>query len=243
MRTIAKNPAAPGFKPLQGKQPPTTSEEASNSWNNFGGIRSVRNALLVEQYHLCCYSEVRADEVHLGYHIEHIENKSQNPSRTFDPTNLAASAIEANLGVAQLKQQPGDLKSNLFGGHAPLKTQGVDMTKLVHPQLNDCANFFQYLSDGRVIPHPDLDEQATAKAEYTIKQLNLNSPYLKTLRRNWWQELQGKRDDWDDACALAFAQVDLVPSSGKLNRFFSLTRQFYGPLAEQTLAQQAPELL
>lgn len=243
MKAITKNLAAPGFRPLQGRQPPATSEEASNGWNNFGGIRSVRNALLAEQYHLCCYSEVRADEVHLGYHIEHIENKSQNPSRTFDSTNLAASAIDSNLGFSQLKQQSGDLKSNLFGGHALLKAQGVDMTKLVHPQLNNCANFFLYLSDGRIFPHPELDEQDKEKAKYTIRQLNLDCPYLRTLRRNWWQELQGKRDGWDDVRALSVAQVDLVPSNGKLNRFFSLTRQFYGSLAEQTLAQQAPELL
>ena len=37
--------------------------------------------------------------------------------------------------------------------------------------------------------------------------------------------------------------VDLVPSSGRLSRFFSLTRQFFGPVAEQTLQQQAPALL
>ncbi|EJT4385593.1 TIGR02646 family protein, partial [Salmonella enterica] len=50
--------------------------------------------LLNEQYHLCCYSEIRADLRGLGYHIEHVENKSQQPGRTFDYQNLAASALD-----------------------------------------------------------------------------------------------------------------------------------------------------
>ncbi len=241
MRAITQNLAALGLKPLQGRNPPTTPDEATRAWEKFSGKRPVLHALLTEQYHLCCYSELRADEADLGYHIEHIENKSQNPARTFDPANLAASAIDSNFGVAQLKQRPEGLHNNLFGGHAPLKAQGVDMAQLVHPRMSDCATFFQYLSDGRIVPHPELDEQGIAKAKYTIRQLNLNSPYLKILRQNWWQELLDQSDNWDNAPALA--QIDLLPSAGKLNRFFSLTRQFYGPLAEQTLTQHAPKLL
>lgn len=242
MRTVAKNLSAPGLRPLQGRRQPATSGEATQAWRDFSGSRrSVLNALLTEQCHLCCYSELRADEAELDYHIEHIENKNQNPARTFDPTNLAASAIDSNRGFTQLKQQPGGLHSNLFGGHAPLKAQGVDMTQLIHPQLVGCAEFFQYLSDGRIVPHTNLDGQRQAKADYTIRQLNLNSPYLLTLRKNWWQELLGKRNDWDDASVLA--KTDLLPTNGKLSRFFSLTRQFYGPLAEQILVQHTPELL
>ncbi len=241
MRAVVKDLGHLGYTPLQGRNPPTTSEEATRAWDRFGNKTSVSNALLKEQYHLCCYSEVRADEEELGYHIEHVENKSQNPARTFDPTNLAASAIDSNLGFAQLKQQSGGLYSNLFGGHAPLKAQGVNITELIHPQLVNSREFFQYLSDGRIVPHTDLDEQRKAKADYTIRQLNLNSPYLLTLRKNWWQELQGQRNDWDDAIELA--QIDLLPIQGKLNRFFSLTRQFYGRRAEEALAQHAPELV
>lgn len=61
--------------------------------------------LLNEQYHLCCYSEVRADLRGLGYHIEHVENKSQHPERTFDYLNLAASALDSgeNGGLSSLK--------------------------------------------------------------------------------------------------------------------------------------------
>jgi len=56
----------------------------------------VLQALLDEQYQLCCYSELRADQEGLGYHIEHLENKSQAPARTFDYSNLAASALRGD---------------------------------------------------------------------------------------------------------------------------------------------------
>lgn len=246
MRAVVKDLGHLGYTPLQGRNPPTTSEEATRAWNKFGNKTSVSNALLTEQYHLCCYSEVRADEEELGYHIEHVENKSQHPARTFDPTNLAACAIDSNLGFAKLKAQPGELNLNLFGGHARLKAQSVDMTLFIHPHQANSSALFRYLSDGRIIPNPDLGQSTLAhrQADYTITQLNLNSPHLKTLRRSWWKELNGKeesRSDQPEALS-KLALVDLLPVNGKLNRFFSLTRQFYGPRAEQALAQNAPEL-
>lgn len=248
MRAVAKDLRNRGYIPLQGRKPPTTAEEATRAWEKFGNKSSVLNALLAEQYHLCCYSEVRADEEELGYHIEHVENKSQDPARTFDPNNLAACAIDSNMGFAKLKAQTGDLNQNLFGGHARLKVQSVDMVLFIHPhQANSSALFFRYLSDGRIIPNPDLGQSTLAhrQADYTITQLNLNSPHLKTLRRSWWNELNRKEKSSNDQpeALNKLAVVDLLPVNGKLNRFFSLTRQFYGSLAEHTLAQHAPALV
>lgn len=244
MRAIAKNLNSPGYKPLQGRKLPTTSDEATRTWDKFGSKTSVLNALLAEQYHLCCYSEVRADEEELGYHIEHVENKSQNPARTFDPNNLAASAIHSDFGFARLKLQPDGLNKNLFGGHASRKAQDVDMTQFIHPHQANSSTFFQYLSDGRIIAHPDLGRSTPAHdhAEYTITQLNLNSPYLMTLRKNWWKELNAQADvsKLGPESLSQLAQTDLLPTNGKLSRFFSLTRQFYGPLAEQVLTLHAP---
>lgn len=200
------------------------------------------NALLAEQYHLCCYSEIRADEVGLGYHIEHVENKRQHPARTFDPQNLAACAIDSESGFAKLKQETGGLPINVFGGHAPLKTQDVDMTQFIHPHLAGCPAHFEYLSDGRVIPNPVSNASAQQKADYTIKLLNLNSPYLIQQRRHWWQELLEVWDEKPENYSEK-AQCDLIPVDGKLSRFFSVTRQFWGPIAESTLAEHAPQLV
>lgn len=197
--------------------------------------------LLHEQYHLCCYSELRADEEGLGYHIEHVENKSQNPQRTFDYNNLAASALDSNSDLPYFKAQG----HQAFGGHARGKQQACDMARFVSCHQSDCDRFFAYLSDGRVVPSLTLNANDQDRAQYTIDILNLNSPYLITLRRQWWQELDklfqahlAKGWHLPDLAA-----IDLVPTNHKLSRFFSLTRQFFDQVAENTLTTQAPHLL
>lgn len=243
MRTICKQ--GDGGHALQQAhaQPPATPEEANQRWQRFGHKDAVIQALLAEQYHLCCYSELRADEELLGYHIEHIENKGQNPARTFDYANLAASA----LGSADLQSFKAR-GEEVFGGHAPGKAGRlgpVDMRRFITPHQPGCARYFAYLSDGRVVPAAGLGAYDHDRAHYTIALLNLNSPFLVTRRRQWWGELQQlwdehQHNDWRLPDLVA---VCLLPTGGKLQRFFTLTRQFFGPLAEQQLQQHAPNLL
>ena len=60
-----------------------------------------------------------------------------------------------------------------------------------------------------------------------IKLLNLDAPYLVTQRKNWLDELDQLIDEHlesDDALE-DLAAIDLLPTSGKLNPFFSATRQ------------------
>lgn len=243
MRAIQKQGSG-GFHLNQSNaKPPRTPDQATSRWRSFGHKGEVLQHLLAEQFHLCCYSELRADEEGLGYHIEHVENKGQNPSRTFDYANLAASALNSANDLGTFKAR-GD---ELFGGHAHGKTgiRGpVDLNRFISPHQPDCGRFFAYLSDGRVTPATDLDAPARDRAQYTIDTLNLNSPFLVTRRRQWWDELdelfiEHTERGWSLPDLVA---VDLVPSSGRLSRFFSLTRQFFGPVAEETLQRQAPAL-
>lgn len=221
--------------------PPQTPEEATSRWGSFGYKSEVLNQLLEEQFQLCCYSELRADQENLGYHIEHVENKSQNPQRTFDYSNLAASALDSANDLSEFKV----LQQEVFGGHAAGKRQWVDMARFVSCHQPDCARYFFYLSDGRVVPAEGLNPSDQDRARYTIDLLNLNSPYLITRRQQWWDELdQLFQEHLDKGWSVTdLAGVDLLPSRHKLSRFFSLTRQFYGPVAEQTLQQFAPELV
>lgn len=246
MRAIHKQGAG-GFHLSQSHHhPPTTPAQATSRWSSFAHKPSVMDRLLEEQYHLCCYSEFRPDQEGLGYHIEHVENKSQNPARTFDYTNLAASALRSTTDLSRFKKINPNDPEPIFGGHARGKSQAVDLALFVSCQQPDSARFFAYLpSNGEVVPRENLNAADTAKAEYTIQLLNLNSPFLLTRRRQWGQELQSLVDQhiqtgWS---LYHLAQTELLPANGTLNRFFSLTRQFYGPLAEQVLAQYAPALL
>lgn len=218
--------------------PPVNAVQATSRWKSFGYKPTVQSQLLYEQYQLCCYSELRADQEGVGYHIEHIENKSQAPGRTFDYTNLAASALHSD-DLAKI--DPGDT----FGGHAAAKQATCNMALFVSCHQVDCRRFFAYLSDGRIVPSKGLVGVETARAQYTIDQLNLNSPYLVNRRRHWWDELaelfvEHEAKGWS---LRDLAAIDLVPTNGALSRFFSLTRQLFEGVAEDVLQNQAPQLV
>ena len=245
MKHIAKQGAGPQRLQQAHSNPPQTAEQAKSRWNSYGHKQVLLSEhLLPEQYGLCGYSEVDAEALRLGFHIEHVENKSQNPARTFDNHNLIASAFSSQEGLPLAKVQNWEV----FGGHTSGK-QGrptpVDMTRLVSPLLPDCAGFFAYLSDGTVEPKLNLSAQDSDRARYTINILNLNSLYLVSLRQEWWEELDALYEEhlpkgWsiDD-----LASVALLPRNQRLSRFFTLTRQFFGPVAERLLIQQAPQLV
>lgn len=227
-------------------RPPQTSQEATSRWHRFKHKQQVLEYLLQEQYQLCCYSELYANEHEIGYHIEHVENKSHTPQRTFDYNNLAASALDSDrLEAFKNRLVQENLPGDLFGGHAQGKQQSVDMQRFISPHHPDCARFFAYLSDGRVIPATGLDQKDQLRARYTIDLLNLDSPFLQVERRKWWDELDKLVEEHlSKAMDLHhLASVDLVPTAHRLNPFFTLTRQFFGRIAEQVLQQDAPELL
>lgn len=229
----------------QNANPPSTATAATSRWAGFNGKAVLLNHhLLDEQYRLCCYSEVRADELGIGYHIEHVENKSQAPTKTFDYLNLAASAFDSETGLKEASIQSWEI----FGGHSSGKRGvigPVNMGLFVSPHQPDCARYFTYTSDGEVSPGPKLTPYDMSRAMYTIDVLNLNSPFLVSLRRSWWDELDQHWQDheqrqWDLECLIS---VDLLPTNGKLCQFFSLTMGFYKDAALALLQKEAPQLL
>lgn len=210
------------------QNPPTTANEATSRWSSFGHKDKVQEYLLDEQYGLCCYSEVRADLENLGYHIEHIQPKSQNPPKTFDYSNLAASALSSD----DLNNR---LKEDVFGGHAKLSEYDENLFISCHNA--DCARYFAYLSDGRIEPRVNLNAEDTKRVIYTRDLLNLNSPYLITLRRRWYDELDDLFEEHVDKdwSLEHLAAIDLLPTNQKLSQFFSVTRQFFGVVAKDHL--------
>jgi uncharacterized protein (TIGR02646 family) len=233
MRAISKRGAG-GFQLNQAHvNPPQTGAQATSRWHGFKHKTTVLEQLFDEQYRLCCYSEIRPDLLGVGSHIEHVQPKSRYPQRTFDYQNLAASALDSESDLKAFKGQAQEV----FAGHAKLGKYDPDLFVSCHQ--SDCARFFAYLSDGRVVPASGLAPDDMAKASYTITLLNLNSPYLLTQRQSWWDELENLFDEhhakgWS---LEHLAEVDLIPTNGKLSQFFSLTRQFFGPVADRIFAQ------
>ncbi|MGB8924245.1 MAG: retron system putative HNH endonuclease [Pseudomonas sp.] len=219
------------------KEPPQTSRHASLKWNYFKHRQKILNIMLSEQCFLCCYSELRADQYQLGYHIEHLENKSQSPQRTFDSSNIAASALRSDEIGSFKAAQPVKHPKMIFGGHAPKKQKAVDMQRFVSPRQADCARYFWYLPDGSVVPAEGLNQKDKDCALYTIDVLNLDSPFLRTERRKWRHELNEFYEKYknDESALQRLASNELLPQNGKLSSFFSLTRQFYKRIAEDIL--------
>lgn len=236
MRAIRKN--GNGTYELQKahENPPPTGQNADARWRRFRRHKpALMEQLLCEQYGLCAYSEMRADLEGLDYHIEHIKPKSRFPAETFLFGNLVASA----LADSDLKTLPA---AEVFGGHAKLST--YDSTLLVSCLDPDCSRFFAYLSDGRVEPAFGLDSADRNRALYTRDLLNLNSPFLVNRRRRWWEELDNLLQQHidKDQSVYDLAAIDLLPTSGQLSPFFTLTRQLFNGVAEQVLRDGAPEL-
>lgn len=224
MRVVNKNLEQGGYIPLANEIPPKTSAEAKAAWSRFEGKILLKSALLEDQYGLCCYSEINSEAEGWGYHIEHIENKSQNPSRTFDIKNLAASAL-SDKDLKNLKPT----QKNVFGGHAVKKANNVDITRFVHCHLPDCCKFFAYLSTGDVVPALGLSDHEKDHAQYTIEHLNLNSPLLQLLRKKWHEELEDVHHASliDKESLQKLIRFYIEPVNNKLQRFFSMSRQFF----------------
>ncbi len=241
MRFIAKAGSGGYNLDLSHSNPPLNAKDAGTRWASYGHKTSLLAALLEEQYYLCCYSEIRADEFGLGYHIEHVLNKQQSPERTFDYLNLAASALDSKHDLSHF----GRVGHERFGGHAPGKMKPYDTALFMDCHQVGCRDFFGYLSDGRVVPAPTLSEHDRTRAQYTIDTLNLNSPFLQVQRRRWWDELDELYQEHvsSEECLHYLAIGEWVPINGKLRSFVSLTRGFFGPLSERVLKRHAPELV
>ena len=218
---------------------PTTKAEAQSRWSRLQDKPRLQQMLIEEQFYLCCYSELRADLAGLGYHIEHVLPKSAYPARTFDYQNLTAAALDSEHDLKDFKISALDV----FGAHA--KGSQYDQNLFVSSLQPDCERYFAYLSDGRVVAAIGLNAGDIARADYTIDLLKLNCPFLVTTRRNWWIELDTLFDaHLQNRWSLAhLAAIDLLPAQNKLSPFFSLTRQFFGRIADQVLAHPAQQFV
>lgn len=230
MRSLSKRNA--DWRLAQRHQhPPTTADEATSAWKNFHDKDKTRDICLLEQFGLCAYSEIILDEHDLGMHLDHVEPKSLNPSRTFDHTNLVLSAIDS-------VKLPNMARQDVFGGH--FRFNNYSNTEFIHPLMLDSRRFFHYASNGEVQPATGLSASDARKARYTIAVLNLNAPVLINRRRRWLEELDIEIDTLlDNREALAhFAEVELCETNGKLRPFHSAARQRFGRMGEKVIASR-----
>jgi uncharacterized protein (TIGR02646 family) len=220
---------------------PTSDQEATSRWGSFSKDQTYEQ-LLREQYGLCAYTELDltlfkyemkgdlATEHYKGAHIEHIEPKSRNPTRTFDYRNLVLCALDSD-DLQRFRRE------DRFGGHH--KLSNFDPNLFVSPLQADCGRYFIYISEtGEIEPAPTLSEHENRMARYTIDLLNLNARYLRNKRKSWMQELIEEIDKLiDNQQALrALAECELGETRGRLRGFHSAAKQLLGVIGKEILA-------
>jgi len=139
-----------------------SSNQTKVSWKNYRDKGALLRELINEQFGLCAYSEIELNKLNkdsYDAHIEHVKPKVKCPERIFDYFNIVASALHSN----SLKKIT---TPECFAGHA--KGGKYDQNLFLSPLARSSAKYFIYLSDGRVVPSNNLDDDGVKMAKYTI---------------------------------------------------------------------------
>lgn len=156
--------------------------------------QQLKNALLNEQHHVCCYCE---NEISLeSSHIEHLHAQHNKPNEQLDYENMMASCeggVRKGNAAAHCGHKKGDQSLPL----SPLNS-------------TDLMPNFIYTADGKIYPHIDSNDSA----QKTIAILGLNANRLINMRKAAISVLLGtSRESW--------MQLVSLDASNKLPSFSS----------------------
>jgi uncharacterized protein (TIGR02646 family) len=138
-------------------------QSRARTWEDLAGERKqrVREALLAEQGHLCCYC-CRGLKAESG-HIEHLAPRAKYPGRQLDYANLLLSCDGIDAKAAHCGHRKGEREL------------------LVTPLQPACADCFRYTHDGQILPVKDGGREDAAAS--TIRTLALDTDRLTELRK------------------------------------------------------------
>lgn len=159
--------------------------------------RTLKNSLISEQKHLCCYCECCIESS--TSHIEHFKPKDSNGPYAhlqLDYNNLLASC---GIKPSGINEHCGHKKSNDYSSN------------LVSPLEPDCSSHFTYKMNGEI-------NGKDGRGEYTINLLHLDSSLLDEKRKNlidFFLELGD--EDMDEEIA-----IHLDETGAQLNEFYTM---------------------
>lgn len=176
---------------------------------------ALNDALRREQQGLCCYCESEVADTE--GHIEHMEPRSRNPTRTYDYTNLAISCDGGT--VEHCGPYKDDRKKNPH--HA------WDAARFSPPHNPATALLFQYLPNGGIAPTAF---EAT-KATYLIGYLGLDCARLIERRKQHARDLIDTLGDQPDPAVVDWLRQDYLQADagGRLKPFHSLSKALLQP--------------
>ena len=229
-------------------------EGENASWDRFrshaGGLayREIIEELTSLQHGLCGYCETGL--VELDRQVEHVVQRSDaqhGALRALDVTNLIAccrggeNPLFALDILADRDRYMKPLNRNQSCGQRKGSAAHADC---VDPRdLPALPSLMRVLEDGAIEADPEACTSAGVPANRvtrTIEVLNLNAERLRLARERRWTALNDEWGDFLDDPELMHeaAKSELLPEDGRLRKFFTTSRCYFGLVAEEVLGEQ-----
>lgn len=175
----------------------------------------VEAALREEQQGLCCYCEGKVADGE--GHIEHLEPRAQNNTRTYDYANLALSCDGGR--VEHCGRYKDDRKKN--------PKYAWDAGRFSSPHDPMTASLFRYLLNGSIAA-TKVDED---KAGYLIGYLGLDCARLCERRKKHARQLIDTMGDNPDLDLVAWLREEYLQAdaNSRLKQFHSLSTAILQP--------------
>jgi uncharacterized protein (TIGR02646 family) len=161
-----------------------------STYENYREKQELREALVSEQRHLCCYCLCRIVPVDLEMKIEHWHSQRRYPAEQLVYTNL--------LGACKGGEQANHAEERDVDRHCDTSKADKDLS--LNPAVDDVEGTISYLKDGRIRSnHASFDAELSSV-------LNLNSYAMVNERKrvvNYLLQLLPKRQnmtrqEWED---------------------------------------------
>ncbi len=127
----------------------------------------IRAQLGALQRDHCAYCECDLTNESRDPHIEHFEQRSRAPQKTFDWQNLFWSCSHAER----------------CGKHKDRHAGSYDPPDLLKPDVDDPRRYLRFTRDGEVFARPGLDEAGRRRADVTIQAFALDHRDLIAARK------------------------------------------------------------
>jgi uncharacterized protein (TIGR02646 family) len=192
---------------------------AGSSWENLAlnrsDYRQVVEALDRLQGTRCAYCECSLSNEGSRPHVEHFEQRSRAPHKTFDWSNLFRSCSH--------KECCGKHKDAHVGTYAD--------GNLIKPDVENPREFLEFDSAGGIAPRRGVNEQQRVRAEETIRVFNLTARRLVSSRRAY---LVGPRSVLDAAVRdlgddpIAIEHIDAIAADYRSSAFSAAILDLFG---------------
>ena len=223
-------------------------EGENASWDRFRShdrgraYRGLIGELTSLQHGLCGYCEVDLSE--RDRQVEHVipqSDPAQGELLALDVGNLMACCKGGTARSDDADRYMKPVKRNRSCGEA--KDDRVNAGFVDPRELPAVPSLVRVLVDGWIEADAEACAAAGVPADHltrTIEMLNLNARRLLVARAKWWSalsdawgELGGDADQMNTA-----ARRELFPADGRLRKFFTTSRCYFGPVAERVLDEQ-----